>query len=141
MKKVVNVFTDFVKYASEGETPSWIGTGTFHEEAYHLNFSNYDGSGSGKYGFFGGGVTGGNYPYMIPHENDLLSPEDMKLLSKPLQCFRNTALSHQPDRTEMVKNRNNLMMNWINWAKRNLHRKAAKCQPKNPAIPLLIDLQ
>ena len=108
--KMKGVFTDIVRYASEGVTPSWLELGTYHEEAYLYDFKN-------------------DRSYGIPDEDENLSPSKLRIhglsrdpapLWPTLQCFRNAPLSHQPDRTEMVRRRNNKMMEWIKWAKEKL---------------------
>ncbi|QDZ20650.1 subtilisin-like protein [Chloropicon primus] len=92
IKKMKGVFTDFVKYASEGETPTWIEEGSFHEGEYNFDFDNFAGD---RPAYFRGNI--GMYEFAIPDEHENLDSESMKLLSKPLQCFRNAPLSHQPD--------------------------------------------
>ena len=108
------VFTDFTKYASEGETPAWIEAGTFHEDGFQYQFAKRGGSYS-------------NYnPEMIPDEFENLSPEKMKIFSKPVQCFRNAPLEYQPDRTEMVRKRNNVILSWMSWAKDRINSASSR---------------
>ena len=43
-EQIRGVFTDFVRYASEGVTPSWIDVGTYHEDAYAFDLTTLPGS-------------------------------------------------------------------------------------------------
>ena len=117
-EQIRGVFTDFARYASEGVTPSWIDVGTYHEDAYAFDFDNFTGQSRGA-GFNALGKSE-VYRYMIPEENENLSREKLKLLSKPLQCFRNAPLKYQPDRSDLVRKRNNSLMSWMEWARKRL---------------------
>ena len=50
----------------------------------------------------------------------------MKIFSKPVQCFRNAPLEYQPDRTEMVRKRNNVILSWMSWAKDRINSASSR---------------
>ena len=60
-----------------------------------------------------------------------MEPETLKILSRPLQCYRNAPLAYQPDRSALLRKRNNALMKWMQWAGDRMHLTKGKLRSES----------
>ena len=114
-KDMRGLFTEFVKYCSEAETPEWIESGSYFEDGYEDTFNTSADIHNGI------GIPSDHEGLIPEEEMRVRTQKDQGVLHRPLQCFRNAPLNYQPDRSELTKKRNNNLMKWMQWAGERMH--------------------